>query len=202
MSAKVWSWSLVGDLMWSTTNLSLVLFFDSLIVIFFFTCCMLSLLLTLHVPFIIKITTLWITSHFWTKKKRQTTNISFLSHCHFSFYLKSFIVVWTNLTNGKWRSFCLTQVWHSSPGASPAAPCAGCIQTSIPHLSVPRLGSDRPPAEKLRLPLLPRSCTWPGIVSEQVWTCTDTQRNSYAGPLSICIKFPYWRCYKPACAGK
>lgn len=68
---------------------------------------------------------------------------------------------------GSWsdRCVCFTQVGRSWQAAGRAALCAGCIQTSILHLSAPRLRSDRPPGEKPHLLLLLCSYTQPGNTS-------------------------------------
>lgn len=71
--------------------------------------------------------------------------------------------------------FGLKLVGRSWPGACPASPCAGCTRTPTPRRSAPRLGSDRPPAGRLRPLLLPCSCTAPGSASERRETGSDEQ---------------------------
>lgn len=64
------------------------------------------------------------------------------------------------------RQEIFTRAGRSLRAASRAAPCAGCIQTSIPRRSAPRLRSDLLPGVKPHPLLLPCSCTWPGNDSE------------------------------------
>lgn len=88
------------------------------------------------------------------------------------------------------RCVCFTQVGCSWRAASPAAPCAGCIRTSIQRLSAPRRRSDRLPGEKLHLLLLPCSCTWPDNFSVEF---KHTQRKwirSNSQSCLICMDFP------------
>lgn len=64
------------------------------------------------------------------------------------------------------RRVVFTWAGRSLQAASRAALCAGCIQTSIPHRSAPRLRSDLLPGAKPHLLPPPCSCTWPGNDSE------------------------------------